>query len=145
MEVIMEDFENEMPDSIPWDPSLAGKKQAASLASISLTLGIISLICSPCIYLSIVCGSLGIIFAILSKGSSMKMPPQSKAGTTICSLGLLSTCLLYGFCFLVMYNTYGTPEKMMEAVMEEYSQIYGEEETDQLMELFGISDETLNP
>lgn len=141
----MEDFENETPGSIPWDPTLAGKKQAASLASISLTLGIISLVCSPCIYLSIVCGSLGIIFAILSKGSSVKMSGQSKAGAAICSLGLLSTCLLYGFCFFVMYNTYGTPEKMMDAVMEEYAQIYGEDGANELMELFGISDDSLNP
>ena len=48
-------------------------KSSDNMALASFILGIIAVVTSGCIYLAIVCGSLGIILALLSRGGEMKL------------------------------------------------------------------------
>ena len=69
-------------------------KRSDSMALASLILGIIAIVTSGCIYLAIVCGALGIILALLSRGGEMTFTSKGIAGLTLSSIGLALTILM---------------------------------------------------
>ena len=77
-------------------------KSSDNMALASFILGIIAVITSGCIYLAIVCGSLGIILALLSRGGEMKLTSRGIAGLTLSSIGLALTFLIYTAAFLFL-------------------------------------------
>lgn len=64
--------------------------QRNGMSTASLVLGIIAMVLCCCFYFSIPLGALGIIFAILSKGSSRQMSGRAKTGL---GLSIASVCL----------------------------------------------------
>lgn len=104
------------------------------MALASLILGTAALLTSGCIYLAIICGSLGIILALLSRGGSMTMSAQGKIGLTLSSVGLIFTIVLYVGLFIFVLNVYGG----IDGLMQEYLNIYGVDSIEELYQMMGI-------
>lgn len=109
-------------------------KRSENMALASLILGTAALLTSGCIYLAIICGSLGIILALLSRGGSMTMSAQGKIGLTLSSVGLIFTIVLYVGLFIFVLNVYGG----IDGLMQEYLNIYGVDSIEELYQMMGI-------
>ncbi len=109
-------------------------KRSEHMALASLILGTAALLTSGCIYVAVICGSLGIILALLSKGGSLTMNAQGKIGLTLSSVGLIFTILLYVVLFAIILNMYGG----MDGLMQEYLKLYGADSIEDLYQMMGI-------
>ncbi len=109
-------------------------KSSDNMALASFILGIIAVITSGCIYLAIVCGSLGIILALLSRGGEMKLTSRGIAGLTLSSIGLALTFLIYTAAFLFLIRSFGG----IDAFMEEYMKLYNGGSIEELYQSMGI-------
>lgn len=71
------------------------------MAIISMTLGMIALISCTCLYLSIPCGALAIIFATLSRGGQMRYSGKAQMGLILGAAALILTVVRLRsiFCF----------------------------------------------
>ncbi len=91
-------------------------------AAIVLSAIAVSTVC--CVYLSFICGIMGIIFALLSKGGEQTMSRNAKMALWVsCAAVVLSAVLLAG-AFFAMLVQYGSLEAFWEAyqeMMEAYS------------------------
>ena len=70
-------------------------KQNDTPTSRSETMALVALLTSACIYLSVICGSLGIILALISRGSEQTLSLRSKVGLILSIAGLLMTFFIY--------------------------------------------------
>lgn len=96
------------------------QNRSENMALASMILGIIALLTSACIYLAVVCGALGIILALLSRGSEQSLSLRGKAGLILSSAGLLMTFLIYVSAILFIFLEYGG----IEEFLKEYSDLY---------------------
>ena len=87
----------------------------------AMILGIVSLTTCSCLYISIVCGALAIILALLSKGGENTMGSRAKIGLGLGIAGLVLTILLYALAFAVAIETYGS----LEGILRAYCDMYG--------------------
>ena len=87
----------------------------------AMILGIVSLTTCSCLYISIVCGALAIILALLSKGGENTMGTHAKIGLALGIAGLVLTILLYALAFAVAIETYGS----LEGILRAYCDMYG--------------------
>ncbi len=104
------------------------------MALASMILGIISIVASGCIYLSIVCGSLAIILSLLSRGGRMDFCTQAKAGLISGIVGLILTLIIYTIAFTFIMQQYGG----IDGLMQEYMELYDAESLEELYERMGI-------
>lgn len=82
----------------------------------ALILGIIA-IATPClVYPSLICGALGIMFALLSRGGESKLTPRAKIGLTLSSIGLGIVLFLLIYTLAFAYFYYGGIENMARDV-----------------------------
>jgi len=87
------------------------------------------------IFFSIVCGSLGIILALLSRGGEYTMNSQAKLGLTLSILGLIFTIVIFvGMLAFTMYYYGG-----IDGIMQEYMNIMGVETMEELYEMMGLT------
>ena len=94
--------------------SVSKVKHSSGFATASLVLGIIGLATGCCIYTSIICGALAVIFALLSRGGEMTMPGKSKIGL---GLGIASTVmgiLILAIAFAYMILQFGGLEGYLD-------------------------------
>ncbi|MBC5714177.1 hypothetical protein H8S17_08150 [Roseburia sp. BX1005] len=105
-----------------------------NMALASLILGTLALLTCGCIYFAVVCASLGIIFALLSKGGSLTMNTSGKIGLVLSSLGLAFTLLLYIGLFLYVLKTYGG----FDGFMQESLNFYGVDSIEELYQMMGV-------
>lgn len=102
---------------------------------LSLIFGILTFFSLLTVILPFIFGSLAIIFAILSKGSSLKMEPLAKTAVTLSVSGIiLITALAGGTTYRLI-----TDEEYRANVSAEFEKINGftlEEYTDMLEELY---------
>ncbi len=80
-------------------------KRSDGLATAALVLGIAGLLCSITIILPLICGSLAIILAILSKGGELTTAGKGKAGMI---LGIISACIGAFILLLAIATTSST-------------------------------------
>ena len=85
------DFQPEMPQ--PAAP--CQNKRSESMATASFILGLIALLTCGCIYSALVCGALGMILALLSRGGEMKLNIYGKTGLILSSVGLILSIAFY--------------------------------------------------
>lgn len=90
-------------------------------ATISLIFGILTFLSLLTVVLPYVFGSLAIIFAILSKGSSLKMDSLAKTAVTISLSGIL---LITAFAGNTVYRL-NTDEEYRANISAEFEKIYG--------------------
>lgn len=104
------------------------------MALASMVLGIIAIVTSGCIYLAIVCGSLSIILALLSRGGRTELCTQAKAGLICGIVGFILTIFIYTISFAFIMRQYGG----IDGLMQEYMDIYDAETLEELYESLGI-------
>ena len=88
-------------------------RRSARMESAAFICGIISLLSICLVYPTLVCGALGITFALLSRGGEMTCTPKAQAGLVMgcISLGFVIFLLVYTVVFA--YAFYGGIEEMM--------------------------------
>lgn len=97
-------------------PPADKRSQAMTSAAIVLSVIAISTIC--CFYISFVCGSLGIIFALLSKGGELTMSPNAKTALTISATAICLTIILTIASFVAVILRYGSLDAFLKAYTE---------------------------
>lgn len=95
----------------------------------ALTLGILSIVCCTCIYLSIVLGALAIIFALLSKGGTTSMSTKALISLILGVSGIVLTVAFFGISLYTMLVQYGSFENILRTYCTmaglDFDQIYG--------------------
>lgn len=98
-------------------------KRSAAFEAAALGLGVISIATCACIYISVVCGSLAIIFAILSKGGANTMSPRAHLAIWLGIFGLGLTVILSVYAVYSALAQYGSFENILKA----YGDITGQD------------------
>lgn len=106
-------------------------KRNAAMEAAAFILSIISVSTCTCIYVSIVCGALAIIFAILSKGGANSMNSRACLALGIGVVGIVLTFILYGISIATLYLQYGSIDAMLRAIYEQAGFDY-----DSLMQMY---------
>ncbi len=94
-------------------------KRSRPMTTAAVILSIISMSTVCCIYSSLICGALGIIFALLSKGGEWTMSPQAKTAFTVSLLAVILTLGLTIGSFALIIMQYGS----FDAFWNEYMQM----------------------
>ena len=81
-------------------------------------LGIISILMCSIIYVSFVAGSMAILFAILSKGGTIKFSKKARLGFIFGILGLVLTIVFYTIAFKIALEQYGSLEGILREACE---------------------------
>lgn len=88
-------------------------RHSKHMENLSLIMGIIALSTFCLVYPALICGALGIVFALLSRGGETTFSGRAKLGLTLSSvaLGIIVLLLIYSVVFANVY--YGGIENMM--------------------------------
>ena len=100
------------------------------MAITSMTLGMIALISCTCLYLSIPCGALAIIFATLSRGGQMRYSGKAQMGLILGAAALILTVVVYGASFALAQ--YGS----IDGILKAYSDMTGIDYNDLIQQLY---------
>lgn len=109
-------------------------QRSEHMAKASVILGSVALLTSSCLYLALVCSALGIILALLSKGGSIALNSQGKAGLLLSSAGLVLTILIYICVLLFVIFYYGG----IDGFYQEYRNLYHAESIEELYRSMGF-------
>ena len=71
----------------------------------SIVLSVIAMATTCCIYASIVCGSLSIILALLSRGQQKKLSPQGRMAVMTSTMAIVIAVAATVIMFMVTMNT----------------------------------------
>ncbi len=94
-------------------------RRSGRMEAASFYLGIIA-VTTPClIYTTLICGSLGIVFALLSRGGELTLTPRAKAGLIMGLTGLAILLFMIVYTIAVASLCYGGLEEMLR-------QMYGQ-------------------
>lgn len=107
-------------------------QSSIKMETAAMVLGIVSLATCTCLYVSIVCGALAIILALLSRGGQDCLSTHAKIGLGLGIAGLALTILLYATAFWVAFSTYGD----LEGILRAYCDMYGLDYEEFYQELF---------
>ena len=81
----------------------------------SVVLSVIAIATTCCIYSSIICGSLAIILALLSRGEQKKLTPQGKLAVMTSTAAIVIAILATVMMFVVTIREYGSFENFLKA------------------------------
>ena len=81
----------------------------------SIVLSVISIATTCCIYSSIICGSLSIILALLSRGQQKTLSPQGKMAIMTSAAAIIISVLATVIMFVVTIREYGSVENFLKA------------------------------
>lgn len=95
--------------------------ESNAFSTAAIILGIVSLVSSCCLYISIPVGAVGIILAILSKGSSSKMDSRSKTGLGISMAGI---CISFVMIIAVLVSDTYMGNTTFEKAYQDYLDFY---------------------
>ncbi len=102
--------------------------RSAGMETAAFVLGIISIVTCTCIYASIVCGSLAIMFALLSKGGATSMSKRANYALVLGVIGIVVTIAVFTIALVSTLQTYGSFENMMRAYSDlmgmDYEELY---------------------
>ncbi len=102
------------------------------MAIASMTLGMIALIGCTCLYLSIPCGALAIIFATLSRGGQMRYSGKAQMGLILGASAIILTVLIYAGSFALALMQYGS----IDGILKAYSDMSGLDYNDLIRQLY---------
>lgn len=86
-----------------------------AMLTASIVLSVIAIATTCCIYSSIVCGSLSIILALLSRGQQKKLTPQGKLAVMTSIMAILIAVLATVIMFAMTIREYGSLETFIKA------------------------------
>lgn len=92
------------------------RSQAMTTAAVILSVVAVSTVC--CIYVSLICGVLGIMFALLSKGGEMTMSPNAKTALGVSILAIVLTILMLAVSVVIVILQYGSIEEFWKVYIE---------------------------
>lgn len=81
----------------------------------AVVLSVIAIAASCCVYASLVCGSLSIILALLSRGQQKKLTPQGKLAITTSVAAIILAVVMAIFLLVTTIQQYGSPQDFMKA------------------------------
>lgn len=81
----------------------------------SIVLSVIAIATTCCIYASIICGSLSIILALLSRGQQKKLSPQGKMAVMTSTAAIIISVLATVIMFVATIREYGSVENFLKA------------------------------
>jgi hypothetical protein len=130
------DWQNQNPydngnpynDNNSWQyHSAPAKPRGDGLATAALILGVMSVLSLFLmqLYIPFIAGGIGIILAILSKGSARKLSGKAKAGITGCTVGLVLDILLCVGSVYLLFNLPTLMPDMVDEVSEMCEDRYG--------------------
>ena len=128
------------PYGAPLQPNIVRPK-GESMATAAMILGIISLVSLLFFQLQIpfLLGGVGIVLAILSRGSAKQMLGRAKAGLTCCIIGLSLDIVLFAAAIYLVFALPHLSPELMEEVNEACEEQYGmsyEEIMDEFYDIF---------
>lgn len=93
--------------------------RSQKMSTAALILGIISIATCTCIYLSIPCGGMAVLLALLSRGGEMTLDTNAKLGILLGVLGIGVTIAMTAGAFAMVLNEYGSLENYLRAYCEQ--------------------------
>lgn len=81
----------------------------------SVVLSVIAIATTCCVYSSIICGSLGIILALLSRGQKKQLSPQGRLSVMMGTAAIIISVLATVMMFVVTIREYGSLENFLKA------------------------------
>lgn len=96
----------------------AGDKRSKTMASAAAILSVISISTVCCVYIPFVCGSLGIILALLSRGGERTMSPNAKTALCVSTVAMFTTAALLACSVAVVFMQYGSFDAFWKEYME---------------------------
>lgn len=82
-------------------------RRSKRMENTSLILGVISIATICLVYPALICGSLAIVFALLSRGGEHTLTPHAKIGLTLGSIGLGAIILMIIYTLVIAEVYYG--------------------------------------
>lgn len=101
-------------------------KRSRNMETASLITGILALALFCCIYPPLICGSLSIVFGLLSRGGESTLSSRAKVGIALGGAALCALALLLLLCTVYLSIYYGGFLNMAKAIYEQY-QLYGDD------------------
>lgn len=103
------------------DPRNFNNKRSQEMETASLVLGIIAIASCTCLYVSIICGSLSMLFALLSKGGASSMSSRAMFCFVLGLVSVLITICFYTASIVYMLHEYGS----LSGILNAYSDMTG--------------------
>ena len=100
------------------------------MESVATSLGTTSIILSSCLYVSIPCGALAILFALLSRGEKMTLSAQARNGLLLGITGIVVTVAFYAYALYTGIQDAGSLENLLRETCEtmgyDFETLFGE-------------------
>lgn len=103
------------------DPRNFNNKRSQEMETASLVLGIIAIASCTCLNVSIICGSLSMLFALLSKGGASSMSSRAMFCFVLGLVSVLVTICFYTASIVYMLHEYGS----LSGILNAYSDMTG--------------------
>lgn len=103
------------------DPRNFNNKRSQEMETASLVLGIIAIASCTCLNVSIICGSLSMLFALLSKGGASSMSSRAMFCFVLGLVSVLITICFYTVSIVYMLHEYGS----LSGILNAYSDMTG--------------------
>ena len=103
------------------DPRNFNNKRSQEMETASLVLGIIAIASCTCLNVSIICGSLSMLFALLSKGGASSMSSRAMFCFVLGLVSVLVTICFYTVSIVYMLHEYGS----LSGILNAYSDMIG--------------------
>ncbi len=97
---------------------MPGDKRSPKMTTAAIVLSVAAISTTCCLYLSIVCSSLAIIFALLSKGGEQTMSANAKMALRTSVLAIFLTITLTIGSFVTVIREYGSVDAFLKTYME---------------------------
>lgn len=94
-------------------------KRSNRFATASFVLGIIGIATGCCVYTSIICGALAVMFAFLSRGGEMTMNTKAKISVILGIVSIILGILIFVSALAIVISQYGS----FDAYLNEYNEI----------------------
>lgn len=93
-------------------------RHSQRMETLSLIMGVIALVTMCTVYPTLICGSLGIVFALLSRGGEFSMQSRAKVGLALSAvaLGIIIAMVVYTLVVAQVY--FGGIENMMREMYQ---------------------------
>ncbi len=101
-------------------------RRSERMEATAMTLGLIAILSCTCLYVSIPCGALAIIFASLSRGGGMTYGARAQLGLILGIVAVSVTIFLYGVSFAIALLEYGSVEGILKASSDMAGMDYNE-------------------
>lgn len=113
------EFREYQPNEKYYRPPVYNKR-SQTMESAAMILSVLSVAMSSCIYISLICGALAMMFALLSKGGELTMSSRARIGFWLGAIGIGLTIVLYVSAVMSILDQFGSLENYLRSTSEMY-------------------------